>query len=237
MKAHVCRENVTLEDGLPEKPNQDAYLVSFEVNGVPDQHLFAVCDGHGKAGDLCAQYVTASLEGALLASPHFEEEPPLAFHAAMRQINAEMARDPNIDDWKSGTTAVCALLRGSTLHIANVGDSRAILAISNGDMLEAVDLTDDQTPFRDDERDRVQQSGAVVMSLAELQGETGHLEPWEWTADDPPRCWAPHAGYPGCAFTRSIGDQNAKEIGVTPVPEMLIREVPHPPGSLTLTLT
>ena len=102
----------------------------------------------------------------------------MAFHAAMRQINAEMCRDPNIDDWKSGTTAVCALLRGSTLHVANVGDSRAILAISSGDMLEAVDLTDDQTPFRDDERDRIEQNGGARVR-SPLRALIGGLRPAE----------------------------------------------------------
>ena len=80
-EAHVCLENISAEDGLPEKANQDAFLVEFGLDGMPDQHLVSVCDGHGKQGDFCAQFVTGSLKRALTCSPHFNEDPALAFHA------------------------------------------------------------------------------------------------------------------------------------------------------------
>jgi len=38
---------------------------------------------------------------------------------------------------------------------------------------------------------------------------------------DPPRVWAEGKDYPGCAFTRSLGDYLAEDIGVTAEPEML----------------
>jgi CRP-like cAMP-binding protein len=42
---------------------------------------------------------------------------------------------------------------------------------------------------------------------------------------DPPRVWSPHGEYPGTAFTRSLGDAIAEELGVFAEPEMLTREV------------
>jgi serine/threonine protein phosphatase PrpC len=53
-----------------------------------------------------------------------------------------------IDDTMSGTTAIALLIRGRTVHVANVGDSRAVLAVKMGDNIVAHDLSHDQTPFR-----------------------------------------------------------------------------------------
>ena len=57
-----------------------------------------------------------------------------------------MAQDT--DDTLSGTTAVCVLIRGREVTICNVGDSRCVAAESRGAELVAVDLTQDQTPYR-----------------------------------------------------------------------------------------
>ena len=37
--------------------------------------------------------------------------------------------------------------------------------------------------------------------------------------------WAPGKSFPGCAFTRSIGDSVAESIGVTAEPELLRKEL------------
>ena len=57
-----------------------------------------------------------------------------------------MAQDT--DDTLSGTTAVCVLIRGREVTVCNVGDSRCVAAESRGAELVAVDLTQDQTPYR-----------------------------------------------------------------------------------------
>ena len=51
-----------------------------------------------------------------------------------------------------GTTAICLLVRGRTLVVSNVGDSRAVLAERSGggggEKMIARDLSLDQTPYR-----------------------------------------------------------------------------------------
>lgn len=42
---------------------------------------------------------------------------------------------------------------------------------------------------------------------------------------DPPRIWSPLGDYPGTAFTRSIGDRYAEELGVFAEPEIVEREL------------
>ncbi|CAN0423174.1 unnamed protein product, partial [Laminaria digitata] len=44
---------------------------------------------------------------------------------------------------------------------------------------------------------------------------------------DPPRIWSPFGEYPGTAFTRSMGDVIAEELGVSADPEIIHRKI-HP---------
>ena len=104
--------------------------------------------------------------------------------------------------------------------------------------LKALPLSRDQTPYRKDERQRVKAAGARVLSLDQLEGlepildgqSEGAEDDFELGEDldeggDPPRVWHPQGDYPGTAFTRSIGDSVAEELGVYAEPEMLTREV------------
>lgn len=133
-----------------------------------------------------------------------------AVHAATLATNSQLHASP-IDDSLSGTTACLALIKNLTMHIANVGDSRAVLAIRGRDnKLQSQDLSIDQTPFRADECERVVKAGARVLTLDQVEGLKDMSEPC-WTNEedcdgDPPRLWAQDGTYPGTAFTRSIGD-------------------------------
>jgi len=94
--------------------------------------------------------------------------------------------------------------------------------------IRAIALSKDQTPFRRDERERVKKTGARVMTMDQLDGMEPIHEDWDDvelgeqldTIGDPPRVWAPHECYPGTAFTRSIGDAEAEELGVFAEPEL-----------------
>lgn len=56
----------------------------------------------------------------------------------------------DFDDSMSGTTAITVLIRGRSILVANVGDSRAVLAEKRADGTGylAKDLSIDQTPYR-----------------------------------------------------------------------------------------
>lgn len=132
----------------PDKPNQDAFCAHVCFGGDPEQHLLGVFDGHGEFGSQAAQFARDRVPGNLLASGHFAGNPALAMHNAMVAANMQ-CHQADFDDSMSGTTAVCLLVRGRQLLVANVGDSRAVLAERCGDgRFEARDLSLDQTPYR-----------------------------------------------------------------------------------------
>ena len=142
----------------------------------------------------------------------------------------------------SGTTAIVAFFKGNQVTVANVGDSRAIVGERKGKRIIAYSLSIDQTPYRADERERVKAAGAVVMSCDQLEGIVPFHENWGVNlgeeldnGGDPPRVWAPGKSFPGCAFTRSIGDHVAEGIGVTARCCALLDQ-PHTPWLCTLWL-
>ncbi|ETV89480.1 AGC protein kinase, variant 1 [Aphanomyces astaci] len=132
-----------------------------------------------------------------------------------------------IDDSLSGTTAITCFMDGNIIHIANVGDSRAVIAKTDAAGIVASPLSVDQTPYRTDERDRVKRYGARVLTMDQLEGITPIHENWATAVNeevdedgDPPRVWSPTGNFPGTAFTRSIGDEIAESLGVFATPEI-----------------
>ncbi|KAK9829289.1 hypothetical protein WJX72_004963 [[Myrmecia] bisecta] len=210
------------------KANQDAVCAYRSFNRDPEQVFLAVFDGHGVNGTLCSHFAKEKVPANLANDPRFSASPETAFHNAMVLTNAQLHQS-SIDDTMSGTTAVTVLLRGSTIYVANVGDSRAVLAERQGDQLVAVPLSHDQTPFRRDECERVKKYGARVLTLDQVEGvKDPDVQCWgdeDEDSGDPPRLWAPNAMYPGTAFTRSIGDSAAESIGVFAEPEIVVREL------------
>lgn len=213
----------------PAREPQDAHLVATRFAGDPDLHLFAVFDGHGAAGAACAAFARDSLPRLLAAAASagsLAADPAAAFRDAMLAANAEMHAAPGVDDSMSGTTAVAALVAGPALHVANVGDSRAVAGVWRAGRVVAEDLSWDQTPFRADERARVKACGARVMSVEQVEGmRDPEAESWAPDEGDPPRVWARDGLYPGTAFTRSLGDLAAEAVGVIAEPEVKTVEI------------
>ena len=99
--------------------------------------------------------------------------------------------------------------------------------------LVAIPLSEDQTPYRKDERERLKESGARVCSIDQMEGLEPMHENWgevDLGVDidvegDPPRVWLAEHNYPGCAFSRSLGDEIGEGVGVTAEPEFVTKDV------------
>ena len=169
---------------------------------------------------------------------HFDEH---IYSNAFRTANSIVVKTLGTKCYASGTTAVTALFgKDNIVRFGNVGDSRIICAMSDSDVMtrnknwKAVQLTRDQTCFRRDERDRMRKESSKELSFASIGmvlGECEFHEDFEETqdlqtgvagerCDDPPRVFLGGHKFPGCAFTRSLGDSIAKELGVSAEPEL-----------------
>ncbi|CAA7405985.1 unnamed protein product [Spirodela intermedia] len=213
----------------PERENQDSFVIKTQLQGNPNLHFFAVFDGHGQFGAQCSGFLRAKLVDILSDDSRLLEDPAKAYGAAFRAANAEL-RESEIDDSMSGTTGIAVLVAGDALFVANVGDSRAVAGIWNGDSVVAEDLSSDQTPFRKDEYQRVKLCGARVLTVDQVEGiKDPSIQSWGEADDDdegdPPRLWVQDGMYPGTAFTRSVGDAIAEKIGVTAEPEVLAAKI------------
>ncbi|KVH89884.1 Protein phosphatase 2C [Cynara cardunculus var. scolymus] len=211
---------------MPNKENQDCFCIKTSIQGNPNAHFFGVFDGHGHSGKKCSNFVKNRLLELLCSDDSLLEDPVKAYTSAFCTTNNELHDNPEIDDVMSGTTAITVLVIGDKLFVANVGDSRAVISVKEGDhnRIVAQDLSYDQTPFRNDELERVKDCGARVLSVDQVEGvKDPSIQSWgdeESAGSDPPRLWVPNGMYPGTAFTRSIGDSLAEKIGVVAVPEV-----------------
>lgn len=207
----------------PDNENQDSFCIRTQVQGNPNLHFFGVFDGHGQFGAQCSNFVRDRLVDILANDPRLLDDPVNAYSSAFLRTNHEL-HDSEIDDTMSGTTAITVLVVGDKLLVANVGDSRAVIARKVGNRVLAEDLSSDQTPFRRDEYERVKLCGARVLSVDQVEGlKDPDIQTWgdeESGGSDPPRLWVQNGMYPGTAFSRSVGDSTAERIGVIADPEV-----------------
>ena len=126
--------------------------------------------------------------------------------------------------------------------MANIGDSRAIIARRQGEGLVAHALSSDQTPYRKDERERIRKCGGVITNNKFMsEGRPPPKEPddpEQWAKalgeepddkmgvshTDPPRVFQPSGGG-GCAFTRSLGDASSESCGVSAEAEIVTMQL------------
>lgn len=134
------------------------------------------------------------------------------FLKSYKVMDKELHSAGNLDCFCSGSTAVTILKQGTTLFIANIGDSRAILGSrdSNGSMM-ALQLTVDLKPDLPKEAERIKECNGRVFAMRD--------EP------DVSRVWLPHDNAPGLAMARAFGDFCLKNYGVISVPEFARRDL------------
>lgn len=179
-----------------------------------------------------------------------KEKTQAAINLAHKQCNRAMHASRDFEDALSGTTAISTYFQGrrNRVTISNVGDSRAVLGqkirradggvgVGGEESYRALPLSRDQTPYRSGERKRIRACGARILSLDQIEGvePVNEMDDDTYTdfelgeeideGGDPPRVWHPTLDYPGTAFTRSLGDQLAEELGVIADPEMVTREL------------
>lgn len=150
----------------PSKANQDSYVVCESLLGDHSCNLFGIFDGHGTYGDLCSHYAADEMPRQLVKAMNKHgglvsldgDKCNDVYTKAFTETDRLLHHSSNVDDSLSGTTGVTILQKGDRLLVANVGDSRAIIATMVDGKLTYSPLSNDQTPYRRDERERLKKA-------------------------------------------------------------------------------
>ena len=216
------------EDGL-KKINQDSYISERNINGILNFNLFGVLDGHGEHGHFVSQFVSRYIinrikNHQLIKNLKNPKEIYNQLIANGYEILATIFIDVDFQVTKqkfncetSGTTCVLAIQLEEHIICANVGDSRAILIFDDSSSNNLTNtkiypLSYDCKPENPHEKQRIYECGGTVEQVVEEESGRGV---------GPFRVWRKGEEYPGLAMSRSIGDIEAKKIGVIPNPQII----------------
>lgn len=89
-----------------------------------------VFDGHGKEGERVSLYLRQHLPLGVIGADVLDTDAPTGLTESFEALNASLCRDVDIKLKVSGSTCTTALIVGTRLWCANVGDSRTVLATS-----------------------------------------------------------------------------------------------------------
>ncbi|KAL1532594.1 protein-serine/threonine phosphatase [Salvia divinorum] len=167
-------------------------------------HFFGVYDGHGgsQVANYCGDHLHLALNEELDAminnlddNASCEEKWRRAFTRCFLKVDDEIRGKASLEPLAPetvGSTAVVALVCSSHIIVANCGDSRAVLYRGK----EAIALSIDHKPNREDEYARIEASGGKVIQ------------------------WNGHRVFGVLAMSRSIGDRYLKP-WIIPDPEVM----------------
>ncbi|GKV01306.1 hypothetical protein SLEP1_g13869 [Rubroshorea leprosula] len=161
MESQGCREMESEGDGYSvyckrgrREAMEDRFSAVANLQGDPKQAFFGIFDGHG--GSKAAEFAAKNLDKNILDEVvrRDEEEIGDAVKCGYLTTDTEFLKE----DVYGGTCCVTALIRKGNLVVSNLGDCRAVM--SRRGLAEA--LTSDHRPSREDERDRIGNSGGYV---------------------------------------------------------------------------
>lgn len=191
----------------PRKKNQDALIMAEDPK---TRSLFlCVMDGHGEDGDKVSQNIKSKFVNYLFNHTAFATDIKAALTDVIARCETEILREASIETDFSGTTFTCCVIRDNVCVLANVGDSRTVLAYRNADgSIGTRSLTVDHKPDLPEEKARIESKGGRVFAVEYDDG-----------VDGPARVWLGHMDVPGLAMSRSLGDAVAHSAGVSSEPE------------------
>jgi len=216
-----------LDDGH-KKTDQDVFVHEKNINGVLNFNIFGVLDGHGDFGHLASNFVKRYIINRIKNHPLIKSiNNTKEIYKRLKNFDYQLITNIFLDADKqiknekfncemSGTTCVIVIQLDEHLICANAGDSRAILIYdeNSSDNLtntKIFNLSNDAKPENPGEKERIISKGGEVERMVDENG----------VGVGPLRVWIKGEQYPGIAMSRSIGDMDAKKVGVIPNPEFI----------------
>lgn len=223
---------------LAEQINQDAatILSPFTIMGINGGEnyyngdygsssttaiqLLAVCDGHGKMGEITSAYAAKEIPRVLAAKlSQLVLEQQVTSPTELKQSLVKKAiQESFIEVDKSdptggvgGATATMVLQLGHKLYVANAGDSRSFVGVHVDGSVRVVYASREDKPDLPDERQRIMEMGGYVHIPAD-------------TAMDVPRAYhvdAQGRARFGLAMSRTIGDWLVQGVIAEPIVDVI----------------
>lgn len=200
--AVACRKGLK-----PESPNQDDFCVVVDEKSL----LLGVFDGHGPHGHDISDFVHSLLPDLIMGHEDFETNTCEAIRDSFFKAHDTLVINCNTPDAQfdcmiSGTTASVALVKDGKLYMANVGDSRAVLAKRTSSGYKAKRISVDHKPNLPEEKSRIESKNGEVKQLP---------------MDIPYRLFLKGREFPGISMSRAIGDTIAQSIGLISDPSVM----------------
>ncbi|KAM6165057.1 protein phosphatase 1F [Erethizon dorsatum] len=128
----------------------------FGLSDPVDRAYFAVFDGHG--GVDAARYAAVHVHVNAARQPKLLTDPAEALKEAFQHTDEMFLLKAKRERLQSGTTGVCALVAGTTLHVAWLGDSQVFL-VQQGQLVK---LMEPHRPDQPEEWERIEELGGFV---------------------------------------------------------------------------
>ncbi|EFO85861.1 hypothetical protein CRE_02173 [Caenorhabditis remanei] len=155
---------------------QDTHILSPKFDLGEDKlflsrsSFFAIFDGHAgpRASEHCQNQMGRTVKEKLVKFSDFA-----SLTKSLKQTFTESYKavddgflalaKQNKPQWKDGTTATTMIVLNNVIYVANIGDSKAVVARKKeDDSFSPVCLTADHNPMAHEERMRIQKAGATV---------------------------------------------------------------------------
>ena len=218
-----------------KKTNQDVPLVKINIGDIKGFNIFGVLDGHGPHGhfvsEFCKNFFIRKMNSLAMECKNNQITKPEDIYARLKKSNfdffknafheadIEMTKQREFEYNFSGTTCNIVVQLNKHLICASVGDSRGILIYDNDNKTNQgiYPLSNDHRPDLPQEFERILKNGGMVDKLTDQEGNKV----------GPNRVFKYGLTYPGLAMSRSLGDFQAKECGVTTEPQIVEHKLNH----------
>ena len=156
--------------GLTKENNEDRVIVVSQIQKphksmhrmFPKMSYFGIFDGHG--GENCSEYLKNNFLNFLIENKNFPFDIKLAFTETFEKLEEEFyiqnksKSKEELDN--SGSCALVVVMTENKIFIGNIGDSRAIMSLNNGNKVKQ--LTIDHKPNNIKEYERIIKNGGKV---------------------------------------------------------------------------
>ncbi|KAL7750757.1 cysteinyl-tRNA synthetase [Sorochytrium milnesiophthora] len=132
-----------------------------------DEFLFGLFDGHHTGGARLSKFVNDHFQETFAREFQKAKDLRVALKRAFLTINKNYASEHADETVKAGCSSLVAFIHGTTLHVAQVGDSLAVLSHSG----TARPLTSKHSTWNSEERRRVQEAEGYISHQLLVQGE------------------------------------------------------------------